>query len=79
VHEITTGNSSVCVNGRWTELVVGGDQGKSANGQENYSYPDESCENTEYIAVYNEDRCLPAGGDPAHAGVPIVPIPSHCP
>ena len=77
VHEVTTGGDA---DDRWTELVVGGGQSSSAGGQENYNYPgDQKREYTEFIAFYNDNSCLAAGNDPAHAGLPIVPIPSHCP
>ena len=69
VHEVTTGEDA---DDRWAELGVG--------GQENYNYPgDQKREYTEFIAFYNDNSCLAAGKDPAHAGLPIVPIPSHCP
>ena len=76
LHEITTGTNA---DDLWREeAVLGGDQ-RSSGGPENYSFPDEVKENTEFIAFYNDNRCMAASDDPANAGLAIVPIPSHCP
>ena len=75
VHEVATGTDT---HDRWLELMLSPDHPTGSIG-DNWWSSDQNTEHPVFIAVYSENACMNARNDPTHAGVTIVPIPSHCP
>jgi hypothetical protein len=76
VHEVATGTD---VQDRWFELILSPKHPTGSGAMDNWWSSDQNTEHPAFIAVYSDNACQSAGQDPAHAGVTIVPIPSHCP